>query len=121
MPAPDGAERAHGAAVEDGALEASACMVDVAGAVTCNQTLIQWLPAKRSIAELLAATPEERIQARAAPDQALIRVAYQTEVEANWRGVTASVVGRTLEEAFALENLAWCQHQDCAVNSHTSR
>lgn len=29
-----------------------------------------------------------------------------------WGGDTLSLAGRTLEEAFALENLAWCQHKD---------
>lgn len=29
-----------------------------------------------------------------------------------WGGDTISLAGRTLEEAFALENLDWCQHKD---------
>ena len=32
-----------------------------------------------------------------------------TQVDVTWQGVTESIVGRTLEEAFALENLEWCQ------------
>ncbi|MGV4662938.1 ATP-dependent endonuclease, partial [Burkholderia pseudomallei] len=62
-----------------------------------------------TIADLLNATVEQRIQARTVASDALIRVSYQTSVNASWRGTTAAMVGRTLEEAFALENLAWCQ------------
>jgi predicted ATP-dependent endonuclease of OLD family len=87
----------------------SACMVNVDGAVTSNQTLIQWLPAKRSIAELLAASTDDRTQERQNGEGALVRVAYQTKINATWQGVTAEMTGRTLEETFALENLTWCQ------------
>ena len=38
-----------------------------------------------------------------------IRVAYQTRRPATWSGSTADLAGRTLEEAFALQNLAWIQ------------
>ncbi|AJX95108.1 ATP-dependent nuclease [Burkholderia pseudomallei] len=86
-----------------------ACMANEPGALTSNQTLIQWLPGRSTIADLLNATVEQRIQARTVASDALIRVSYQTSVNASWRGTTAAMVGRTLEEAFALENLAWCQ------------
>lgn len=86
-----------------------ACMVHEAGALTSNQTLVKWLPGNGTIAELLVATPDQRIQPRAAPGGSLVRVAYQTPVEVTWRGTTEMRTGRTLEEAFALQNLAWCQ------------
>ncbi|QRF58610.1 ATP-dependent endonuclease [Variovorax paradoxus] len=89
-----------------------ACMVHENGALTSNQTLVKWLPACSTIAELLAATPEQRTQARAAPGGAHVRVSYQTQVDVSWRGMTEVRVGRTLEEAFALQNLAWCQDVD---------
>ena len=38
--------------------------------------------------------------------------AYQTQIDVSWGGVTASLAGRTLEEAFAFENLSWCQDPD---------
>lgn len=38
-----------------------------------------------------------------------IRVAYQTRRAATWSGSTTDLAGRTLEEAFALQNLAWTQ------------
>ena len=49
---------------DDGGAGGSTCMVQVVGAVTSNQTLIQWLPGRRVIADLLAAAPEERTQMR---------------------------------------------------------
>ena len=89
----------------------TACMVSVEGAVTSNQTLIKWLPGKKPIAELLAAEESDCIQVRGA-NSALVRVAYQTAVDAVWKEETAVLAGRTLEEAFALENLAWSQDKD---------
>ena len=90
----------------------SACMVQVAGAVTSNQTLVQWLPGRRVIVDLLAAAPEERTQVRPEDGRALVRVAYQCEVDVAWNGDTVRMTGRTLEEAFALENLTWCQNAE---------
>ncbi|WP_289393195.1 ATP-dependent nuclease [Peteryoungia algae] len=87
----------------------TACIVGHPGAVTSNQTLIKWLPGKTLIADLLAADAEECVQARGAPHDALIRVSYQTAVEVSWKGEVALIAGRTLEEAFALENLVWSQ------------
>ncbi len=90
----------------------SACMVHEAGAITSNQTLIKWLPGHTSIDEVLAATVDQRIQLRGENSGALVRVVYQTPVEVTWHEVTQSRTGRTLEEAFALQNLAWTQHLD---------
>jgi predicted ATP-dependent endonuclease of OLD family len=87
----------------------SACMVHVAGAVTSNQTLIQWLPACTTIADLLNATDDQRTQPRPVDGYALVRVTYQTLVDVTWNVGQTPMAGRTLEEAFALENLAWCQ------------
>lgn len=120
QPAPD--EVALGAAVaaeeeeepedEDGEPgPGTACMVSVEGAVTSNQTLIKWLPGKRLIGELLAAEESECIQSRTAYGT-LVRVAYQTAIDVAWKDETAVLAGRTLEEAFALENLVWSQDKD---------
>ncbi len=89
------------------------CMVHVIDAVTSNQTLIQWLPSRTTIADLLAATPGDRTQMRTETG-ALVRVTYQTPIEVTWLGATATLTGRTLEEAFAFENLVWCQDQERA-------
>lgn len=89
-----------------------ACMVHEAGALTSNQTLIKWLPGHTTIVDLLAATADRRTQLRSEDGGALVRVAYQTPVEVTWREATQTRTGRTLEEAFALQNLAWTQHVD---------
>lgn len=90
----------------------SACMVHEAGALTSNQTLIKWLPGQTTINGLLAATVDQRIQLRGEENGALVRIVYQTPVEVTWRESTQSRTGRTLEEAFALQNLTWTQHLD---------
>lgn len=41
---------------------------------------------------------------------ATVFVAFQRPRDITWRGETKSVAGRTLEEDFALENLAWTQN-----------
>ena len=89
-----------------------ACMVHEAGALTSNQMLIKWLPGHTTIDDLLAATAEQRTQLRDEEGGALVRVAYQTPVAVAWGGVTQVRTGRTLEEAFALQNLTWTQHLD---------
>jgi len=99
---------------EDGMAAGSACMVHIDGAVTSNQTLIQWLPGYSMITELLDADDDRRTQVRTVDSDALIRVTYQTRVEVTWGDTTAAWAGRTLEEAFALENLDWCQGVDRA-------
>ena len=108
-----GDEAAEEADDEEGDSPAGkACPVQEAGALTSNQTLIQWLPRQTTIAELLAATPEQRTQLSTDTSSALIRVAYQNANEITWRGSSLSLAGRTLEEAFALENLLWSQGRE---------
>lgn len=96
---------------EEGAA-GTACVVSTPSARTSNRTLINWLPGKSAIDALLAATAEERTQKRAADGECQVRVTYQTAVELTWNNQTQLVVGRTLEEAFALENFVWTQHKD---------
>lgn len=83
------------------------CLPGVAGAVTSNQTLVKWLPAKQSINDLFAATEQEK--ETPANGATRVRVAYQTPVQVVWNGHNAELAGRTLEEAFGLENAEWCQ------------
>jgi len=87
----------------------TSCQVLDENAVTSNQTLIQWLLGMTTISALLAATPDQRTQYKTNDSASNIRVAYQTEVNTTWGENTKLMIGRTLEEAFALENLEWCQ------------
>lgn len=86
-----------------------ACLVDTESAVTSNQTLIKWLPKKKLITELLAVLEAQKIQEPTDTSRACVRVCYQTRRPVTWQGATNNLVGRTLEESFALENLTWCQ------------
>lgn len=89
-----------------------ACIAGHPGAATSNQTLLQWLPKCDAIAALWEATPEQKTQARTDENGALVRVAYQCRTDVTWRGETLALAGRTLEEAFALENIGWCQDEN---------
>ncbi|ALM81835.1 ATP-dependent endonuclease [Bordetella sp. N] len=87
----------------------STCHAHVPHAVTANQTLISWLPKKHSVDELWKAPPEQKVLALASATDAHVRVAYQTPIPVTVEGNTVERCGRTLEEAFGLENAAWCQ------------
>jgi predicted ATP-dependent endonuclease of OLD family len=87
----------------------STCHAHSEGAVTSNQTLISWIPKKRSIAELWEVTAEQKTLSLAEGSSAEVRVAYQTKVSVTVGAVTSLCCGRTLEEAFGLENADWCQ------------
>lgn len=79
------------------------------GALTSNQTLIQWLPMKQTIVELLDATEAEKLHLADGGNGFKVRVAYQVPTDVTWNGATVRLCGRTLEEAFGLENASWCQ------------
>lgn len=85
------------------------CIAGHPGAATSNQTLLQWLPKCGTVATLWTASAQQKTQARTNSNDALVRVAYQGLTEVIWRGESLALAGRTLEEAFALENLSWCQ------------
>jgi predicted ATP-dependent endonuclease of OLD family len=85
------------------------CLPSEPDALTSNQTLIQWLPRKQTVAELLAATDAEKLQEAEGGNGFKVRVTYQIPTNVTWNDATASLCGRTLEEAFGLENIAWCQ------------
>lgn len=89
--------------------EGKACMTTVTSAVTSNETLKQWFPKTTSITELLELPDLDKVVKAKGEEDGNIRVAYQTLRPATWSGLTANLAGRTLEEAFALENLAWTQ------------
>lgn len=102
-------ENAEEEEADENSLEGKSCMVNTPNAVTSNQTLIQWLPKLEKVSELLAATADKKIQVGTKDCPALIRIAYQTQQQVSWKGQTNLAAGRTLEEAFALENLTLCQ------------
>jgi predicted ATP-dependent endonuclease of OLD family len=87
----------------------TACLPSVRNALTSNQTLIQWLPKRQTVAELLAATEAEKLQQAQGGNGFKVRVAFQLQTEVTWNNQTANLCGRTLEEAFGLENAVWSQ------------
>ncbi len=86
-----------------------ACLPSESNALTSNQTLIQWLPKKQTVAELLATTDSEKLHEAEDGNSFKVRVTYQVPTNVTWNGATASLCGRTLEESFGLENAVWCQ------------
>lgn len=88
---------------------ASSCTVDTPGAVTSNETLKQWLPKIEGIDQLLQADVASKSSLNEDGTSGLVRVTYQTNEAVAWKGVTQDRAGRTLEEAFALQNLEWTQ------------
>lgn len=105
----DGRQAAEG---EEKPKPRSKCPADTPDAVTANQTLIQWLPGKSLVEELLAVPVGYRLQAPTADGGAHVMVTYQRPVNATWGADTLELKSRTLEEAFAYENLVWCQKQE---------
>ena len=87
----------------------SACTVDTPSAVTSNQTLVQWLPKLSKVCDLLAANADAKGHTPTATEPAKVRVAYQTRQSVVWKAETQELAGRTFEDAFAYENLDWCQ------------
>jgi predicted ATP-dependent endonuclease of OLD family len=92
--------------------EGKACLANEAGAVTSNQMLIKWLPKLTQISDLLDADEAVKIQKADKDTPATIRVTYQIAYEVSWSGEKLQLAGRTFEEAFAFENLDWCQNPD---------
>ena len=86
-----------------------ACLPSKPHACTSNQTLIKWLPRKQTIAELLVASEAEKLHEKEGGHGFKVRVSYQVPTDVVWNGETANLCGRTLEEAFGLENVEWCQ------------
>ncbi len=84
-------------------------MVDTANAITANQTLIKWLPKMKTMAELLSATIEAKAPEPTTDAPAKVCVAFQIRKKVTWNTENADLAGRTFEEAFAYDNMAWCQ------------
>ncbi|MFD8481837.1 ATP-dependent endonuclease [Kitasatospora sp. NPDC059673] len=91
-----------------------ACMTTAPSAVTSNETLKHWFPLLTSIDDLLDLPDPEKVvkyKGEDGEDYGNIRVAYQTRRPTAWKADIAELAGRTLEEAFALENLSWTQER----------
>lgn len=86
------------------------CEAHTPNAVTANQTLISWIPKKRTVEELWAVDGTEKVHTLE-DGKAHVRVAYQTKVAVTVGDCTAALCGRTLEESFGLENAGWCQDE----------
>jgi len=86
------------------------CLPSTPDAVTSNQTLIQWLPKKQRVADLWAASADEKSHIADDGSGLAVRIAYQTKVAVTWKDATVELSGRTLEESFGLENALWCQN-----------
>lgn len=102
IPGPEG--QAHASA-----RHGKMCLPSTPGAVTSNRTLVSWLPRLRTVAELLDAPEAAKVSSILGAPPAKVRVAYQTWIPVTWEGKTVALCGRTLEEAFGLENAVWCQ------------
>lgn len=90
--------------------EGSTCYAHEPNAVTANQTLISWIPQKRTVEELWAVSADEKVVVLEG-GKAHVRVAYQTPVSVTVGGTQERRCGRTLEEAFGLDNAVWCQEK----------
>lgn len=62
--------------------------------------------------ELLALESADKAIQADANGLGAVRATYPCTVEINWNGETIERAGRTLEAAFAFENLDWTQHAD---------
>jgi predicted ATP-dependent endonuclease of OLD family len=111
-PAPEAEEPEETEEQDEPAHSGKACPVLTADAVTSNYTLKTWLPGHTTIASLISAAEGDLVQVPTVTSLATVRVAYQNAVPVTWNSDPVPMIGRTLEEAFALQNLQWCQHTD---------
>ena len=103
------AEPVDGDDDENEVVAGSTCTPETPDAVTSNQMLAQWLPGTNRIDELLGA--DAAAKTIAADDFGLgaIRVTYPCTVNLARGDEQIERAGRTLEVAFAFDNLKWTQ------------
>lgn len=103
------AEPVDGGDDENEVVVGSTCTPETPDAVTSNQMLAQWLPGTNRIDELLGA--DAAAKTIAADDFGLgaIRVTYPCTVPLARGDEQIERAGRTLEVAFAFDNLEWTQ------------
>lgn len=94
---------------EGAAATGSTCTPETPDAVTSNQMLAQWLPGRNRIDELLAADVATKTIAADEFGLGAIRVTYPCTVNLERNGEQLECAGRTLEVAFAFDNLEWTQ------------
>ena len=85
------------------------CMPEEIGALTSNEMLRQWLPARERITELLALPPEDKTLRPDETRMASVRVTYPSSVNVTYGDENDRRAGRTLEVAFTFENVDWTQ------------
>ena len=112
--AAEGGEEAEPAEAEDDDDVATGitCTPETPDAVTSNQMLAQWLPARSRIDELLAADAVAKTIPGDATGFGSVRVTYPCTVNLTHHGEQIARAGRTLEVAFAFDNLDWTQEYD---------
>lgn len=112
--AAEGGEEAEPAEAEDDVDVAAGitCTPETPDAVTSNQMLAQWLPARSRIDELLAADAAAKTIPGDATGFGSVRVTYPCTVNLTHHGEQIARAGRTLEVAFAFDNLDWTQEYD---------
>ncbi|MEO3428825.1 ATP-dependent endonuclease [Pelagibius sp. CAU 1746] len=93
----------------EGAKPGRTCRPEEPNAVTSNRMLIDWLPAREQIDQLLALGPEAKTQYQDGEHSFGVRVTYPLTVQLELDNNISDRAGRTFEEAFAFENLAWTQ------------
>ncbi|MEM7211140.1 MAG: hypothetical protein AAF479_04460 [Pseudomonadota bacterium] len=94
---------------EDEAAAGSTCTPETPDVATLNQMLAQWLPRTNSIGELLVADAASKTVAADEFGLGAVRVAYPCTVILERGGEQIERAGRTLEVAFAFNNLEWTQ------------
>lgn len=103
------AEPVEGDDEEDEVAAGRTCTPETPDAVTSNQVLAQWLPGRSKIDELLGADATAKTVAADEFGLGAIRVTYPCTVNLERNGEQIERAGRTLEVAFAFDNLEWTQ------------
>lgn len=87
----------------------STCVPETPDAVTSNQMLARWLPGRNRIDELLAMDAAGKTIAADPSGLGAVRVTYPCAVDLTLNDEQLQRAGRTLEVAFAFDNLDWTQ------------
>ncbi|MGV6850806.1 MAG: ATP-dependent nuclease [bacterium] len=97
---------------EDDHTQISCPLPEEANTITSNQMLIQWIPGRTRIDELLELTAEDKTLAFGIDGLTAVRVTYPGRVNLIWGSESIQRAGRTLEVAFAFDNLEWTQQRE---------
>lgn len=108
----DNAEQVDGDVDENEVAAGRTCTPETPNAVTSNQMLAQWLPGTNRIDQLLATDAAAKTVAPDVFGLGAVRVTYPGTVNLEREGVQIARAGRTLEVAFAFDNLEWTQQAE---------